>query len=137
MRKRGRAFMSTAGSFRSGRVAVQLGANIDRVCRIDCAVAFLDVLDLSFFIDDERGAIGKLKLIIQDAVLLGDLARHIAEKRKCDSDLFGECGVGGKSVDADSEYGGVLEVDLTRVDTRLVCLQLFRSTTGESKHVEG
>jgi hypothetical protein len=116
---------------------MQLGADVDRIRRINRAVAFLDVLDFALLVDDEGGAIGKLKLVIQNAVFLGNLTRHIAEERKCDSDLFGECCVGGESVDADSKYCGVLEVDLAGIDTRLVCLQFFRSTAGKGKHVEG
>jgi hypothetical protein len=127
---------STACSLRSARVSMQLGADVDRVRRVNRPVAFLNVLDLALLVHDEGGAIGKLKLVIQDAVFLRDLPRHVAQKRKCDPDLFGECGVGGKSVDADAKNSGLLKVDLAGIDTRLVGLQLFRSTTGEGKHVE-
>jgi hypothetical protein len=110
---------------------MQVGANVDRIRGVDGAVAFLDVLNLALLIDDKCGAVGKLKLVVEDAVLLRDLACHVAEKREFDANFFGECGVGGRSVNADAQNSGVLRVDLAGVDTRLVCLQLFRSTTGE------
>jgi hypothetical protein len=116
---------------------VQLGANVDRTRRINRAVAFLDVLNLSLLVHDKRGAVGELHLIIQDPVFLRDLARHVTEQRKFDSDFLFERRVGRRSVNADPENRGVLQVDLSRVDTSLVSLKLFRSTTGKGKHVEG
>jgi hypothetical protein len=115
---------------------VQLGADIDRVRRVDRAVAFLNVLDLSLLIHNERGAVRKLELIVQDAVLLRDLPRHVAQQRKLHSDFLGEGLVGGRSVNADAKYRGVFQVDLAGVDTSLVCLKFFRSTTGKGKDVE-
>jgi hypothetical protein len=115
---------------------VKVGADVDRVCRVDGAVAFLYVLDLALLVDDEGGAIGKLKLVIQDAVLLRDLARHVAEERKFDANFFGEGGVGGRSVNADAKDGGVFRVDLAGIYTRLVSLKFLRSTLGEGKNVE-
>lgn len=116
--------------------SVQLGADVDCVRRIDRAVSFLDVLDLSLLIHNKRRAVRKLKLIVQDAVFLRDLPGHIAQQRKLYSDFFGEGLVGGRSVNADAKYCGVFQVDLARVDTSLVCLKLLRSTTGEGKNVE-
>jgi hypothetical protein len=64
------------------------------------------------------------------------LPGHVAQKRKFDPDFLGERGVGRRSVNADAQNGGVFEVDLAGIDTRLVCLQFFRSTLGEGKNVE-
>jgi len=110
---------------------VHRGADIDGVGRIDGAVAFLDVLDLSLFVDDKRGAVRKLKLVVQDAVLFRDLPGHIAQQRKFHADFFGEGLVGGGSVNADAEDFGVFQVDLARIDTRLVSLKFLRSAASE------
>jgi hypothetical protein len=115
---------------------VQVGADVDRVRRVNRTVAFLYVLDLALLVHDKRGAAGKLRLLVQDAILLRHLPCHVAQKWKFDSDFFGERGVGRGSVNADTQDGCVFEVDLARVDTRLVCLKFFRSTTGEGKNVE-
>lgn len=115
---------------------MQAGADVDRVCRVNRAVAFLYMLDLALLVDDKRGAVGKLELVVQDAVFFRDLPRHVAQKRKFDPDFFGECFVGRRSIDTDSQDLGVLQIDLARVDTRLVSLKFFRSTTGEGKNVE-
>ena len=115
---------------------VQVGADVDGVGGINRAVAFLYVRDLALLVHDKRSAVGKLKLIVQDAVLFRDLARHVAQERELDTDFLGERGVGGRSVNADTQDGGVLRVDLAGVDTRLVCLKFLRSTAGEGKNVE-
>jgi hypothetical protein len=115
---------------------VQAGADVDRVGWVDRAVAFLYVLDLALFVDDKRGAVRKLKLVVQDAVLFRDLPRHVAQKRKFDPDFFRECFVRRRRINADSQDLRVFQIDLARVDTSLVSLQFFRSTTGEGKNVE-
>jgi len=115
---------------------VHRGADIDGVGRIDGAVAFLDVLDLALFVDDKRGAVRKLELIVQDAIIFRDLPGHIAQQREFHADFFGEGLVGGGSIDADAEDFGVFQVDLARIDTRLVSLQLFRSTARKGKNVK-
>jgi hypothetical protein len=115
---------------------VQLGADIDCIGRVDRAVTFLDVLDFSFFVHYKRGAVRELELIVQDAVLLRHLPRHVAKQREFHSDFFGERLIGRGSVDADPKYGGVFSVDLSGVDTSLVCLEFFRSTAGESKDIK-
>ena len=115
---------------------MQAGADVDRVCWVNRTIAFLHVLDLALFVHNKSGAARKLGLLIQNPICFGDLARHVAKKRKLDSDFFGESGVGGRSIDADAKYRGILEVDLARIDTSLVCLKFFRSAAGEGKHVE-
>jgi hypothetical protein len=115
---------------------VQAGADVDRVGWVNRAVAFLYMLDLALFVDDKRGAIRKLKLVVQDAILFRDLPRHIAQKRKFHPDFFGESFVRGRRINADSQDLRVFQIDLARVDTSLVSLKLFRSTTGEGKNIE-
>jgi hypothetical protein len=87
-------------------------ADVDRVSRIDSTAAFLDVLYLALLVHHEGGSAGKLSLIVEDPVILRHLPLHIAQQRKFHADLFRECRVGGRSVDADSKYRGVVEVDL-------------------------
>ena len=58
---------------------MQLGADVDRICRVNRTIAFLDVLDLALPVHDKRGAARKLHLLVQDAVFLRDLACHIAK----------------------------------------------------------
>jgi hypothetical protein len=94
------------------------------------------MLYLALFVHDEGGATRKLSFLVQDSVSLCDFALHVAKEREFDSDLFCERGVGRGSINTDAKYGGVFEVDLARVDTSLVSLKFFRSTTGEGKHVE-
>lgn len=115
---------------------MELGADVDRIGGVDCAVAFLDVLDFSFFVHDKRGAVCELELVVQDAVFFRHLPRHIAKQRELHSDFFCECLVGRGCVDADAKNGGVLSVDLSGVDTSLVCLKFFRSTASERKDVK-
>ena len=116
---------------------MQLGADVDRIGRVDCTIAFLDVLDLALLVHHKRGAAGKLHLFIQDAVFLGDLARHVAKQGEFDSDFFGKRLIGRRSINADSKNRRIFEVNLARVDTSLVSLKLFRSATSESKDIEG
>jgi hypothetical protein len=115
---------------------VQICADVNCVRRVNGTAAFLNMLYLALLVHDEGGATGKLRFLVQDSVSLRDFAFHVAKKREFDSDLLGECCVGGGSIDADAKYGGVVEVDLARVDTSLVSLKFFRSTTSEGKNVE-
>ena len=92
---------------------VQPRADRDGAVRIHSTVTLLDVLNFSCFIDDDGSALRPLIFAALHVVGLQYLVRrqhflvHIAEKRKGDSDLLGECGVGGGTVDADSEDDGV------------------------------
>jgi len=95
----------------------------------------------AIFVHDKRGALRPLVLIIldvvvfQDAVLLQDLAVHVAEKREGHADFFREGAVGGGAVYADSENYGVCRVQLGLIS--LIGLEFFRSTFGERQHIEG
>ena len=73
---------------------------VDNGGRIDCDVAFVNMLDDAFFIDQEGGPIAKALLFIKDAVILHDRAFEIAEERERDSNLLCEFAVGGNTVDA-------------------------------------
>jgi hypothetical protein len=115
---------------------VQAGANVDRIRWVNRTITFLHVLDLALLVHNKGGATSKLGLLIEDPVCFRNLTGHVTEKRKFHSDFFGERGVGRRSINADAEHRGVLGVDLARVNTSLVCLQFFGSTTGEGKHVE-
>src|SRR5437899_9680967 len=114
---------------RSAGFALQIGAQIDRVGRFDGSAAFGDLLNAALLIQDEGGAIGKLGFVIEDAVLLEDLALHVTQQRELHADLVGEFGVRGNGVDADADHRRVVEVDLAGVDTSLVSLEFLRSTT--------
>ena len=46
---------------------------------IDCDVAFVNVLNDAFFIDQERGAISKALLLVKDTVSLNYSSFEIAE----------------------------------------------------------
>jgi len=115
---------------------MQVRADVDRVRRINRAVPFLDMLNLALLVHDKGGATSKLSFLIQDTVRLRDFTFHVTKKGKFDSDFLGECRVGRRGINADPEHSRVFEVDFARVDTRLVCLKLFRSTTGKGKNIE-
>ena len=118
------------------RFALQIGAQIDRIGRIDGPAAFGDLLNTALLIDDEGRAIGKLGFVIEDAVLLEDFTLHVTQQREFHADLIGEFGVGRNGVDADAQHRRIIEVDLASVDTSLVSLEFLRSTTGEGENEE-
>ena len=111
-------------------------ADIDRVRWIDRAASFLNVLYLALLVHHEGRAARELCFLVEDSVGFRDFAFHVAEKRELDSDLLRERRIGGRSIDADAEYGRVVEVYFAGVDTRLVSLKLFCSTTGEGEDIE-
>ena len=85
-------------------------ARIDYSGWIDGHVSFVDVLDNSFFIDHEGGAITEALLFVEHAVVLDDGAFEIAEQRKRNAELFGEFAIGGNAVYTESKnlrIGGV------------------------------
>jgi hypothetical protein len=100
---------------------------------IDCDIAFVDVPDNAFFVDQEGGAISKTLLLVEDPVILYYCAFEIAEEREGNSKLFGEFAVGENAVYTHSEnlsFGGFEFGDIS-----LIRLQLLRSTTCESEHI--
>src|ERR1700693_1539409 len=115
---------------------MQPGADGDGTVGVDGTLVFDDMLNGPFLVDNEGGAIGELALLVQDPVILGDLAVHVAEQGEGDADLCREFTVGGGAVDADAENLRVIRIDLSGGDTILVRLELFRSTAGEGQNVK-
>jgi hypothetical protein len=93
---------------------VQPGTDRYRAIRIDGAVTLLHVLNFSLFIDDYGRALRPLVFAALHIVGLQNLVGrqhfliHVAEERKGNTDLLRECGVGGGTVDADSEDDGIV-----------------------------
>jgi len=54
-------------------------ARLHNRSRIDRDVSFVDLLDDAFFIDQERGAISKALLLVEDTICLDYCAFEIAE----------------------------------------------------------
>jgi hypothetical protein len=119
---------------------VQSGANRDSAVGIHGAIALLDMLDFSFFVHDDGGALRPLIFSALDVIGLQNLVRgedfliHVAEQREGDPDLLGECGVGGGTVNADAEDHGVACFEFSHIS--LIGLEFFGSTAGESQHVK-
>lgn len=88
----------------------------------------------AFLIDQERGAIAKALLFVEDSIILDDGAFEIAEEWKRNSDLLCKLTVGGNAVYTHAEdlgFGGFEFGDIS-----LIRLQLLRSTTGECQHID-
>jgi hypothetical protein len=93
------------------------------------------VPDDAVFINGEGGARAVASLFIKDAVVFNYLPLEIAEQGESHADVFLEAFVGRVAVHANSQN---LCIALLEVgDISLIRLQLLRSTTGESQHVEG
>ena len=101
----------------------------------------IDVLNHAIFANHERRAPRKFHFVcsqrerLHNSVLLQNGAVHIAQQGKRDADLLCECFVGWRAVDADAENYRIACCDLGQI--RLIGLEFFRSTTGESENVEG
>ncbi len=97
---------------------MEVGADRYGGVGVDGAVAFFDVADDAFFIDDDVSALGPLVglvlhvIALQDAVGREHLVVHVAEEREVDADLFGEGGVGCGTVHANAENCCIRSVDL-------------------------
>jgi len=78
-------------------------ARFDSGRRIDCDVSFVNVLNDSFFIDHEGGAIAKALLLVKDTIVLDYSAFEITEERERNSKLLGKFAVGGNTVDTHAE----------------------------------
>lgn len=92
---------------------MQSGADGDRAVRIYGAVPLFHVLNFPLFVHDNRGSLRPLILAALDVIGLQDLIGrenllvHVTEEWKRNTDLFCESGVGGGTVDADSEDDGI------------------------------
>src|SRR6266508_1692684 len=111
-------------------------AGIFSARRINCFVAFLDVLDDSVLVDHKRRAISIATFFIEDAVVLNDLTfGKVTQNRKSYAVLFRELAIGINTVSANAENLCVVGFEFG--DISLIRLHLLRSTTGEGKYVEG
>ena len=90
--------------------------------RIDRALALLDVLNNAPLVDHEGGAVRKLLLIIQDAILFGDLACHVAQQGELQPELLGELRVSERAVNADAKNRSVVQIDFAIGDISLIRL---------------
>jgi hypothetical protein len=96
---------------------MQIRANCDGACGVNRGAVEFDVLDHALLVDDERGAprefilVGCHGILLQNAVIGEHFAIHVAQQRKGDVNLLGECGVGGWAVCADAENNGVAGFD--------------------------
>ena len=95
----------------------------------------VDMLDDTLLIDDKRGAIGELLLLVQNAVLFGDRSLKVTEEREHEAFLFGKGGVSGGTIDADAQHLGAILLEFG--DISLIRLELLRSTAREGQNVEG
>src|SRR4029077_6070283 len=120
---------------------VQSGANRDGGGRIHRGITLLGVLDFFLLVHQDRCPLRPLILAALHVVGLQYLVRrqhffvHVAEKRKRNSDLLGECGVSGGTVDADSEDDGVACFGFGQIS--LIGLKFLCSTFGKRQNVEG
>ena len=103
--------------------------------RIDGHVSFFDMSNDAFFIDQERRAISKALLLVEDAIVFDDGAFEIAQQRERNCELFGKFTVGGNAVNTQSKNLSLIRFELG--DISLIRLQFLRSTTGESEHING
>ena len=130
--------MRRAPTAKSGRASTLLGRNAgaNRVSAgwVDGRVSLLDVLDDAVAIHHKGGPSGQAVILVQDAVILGDLVGHIAEQGKVHADFIGEFLVGYETVDTDAQNlsSGGFEFG----DISLIRLEFLRSTTGKSEHVK-
>ena len=122
---------------------MQGGAHREGSVRVYGAFIRFHELDDPLLVDDDVGAhsplIGFIVHVVafENAVTSEHLAVHVAEEREGDADLLGEGGIGGGTIQTDSENFCIRGVNLTGGDSSLDRLKLFRSTTGESQDVDG
>ena len=102
---------------------------------IHCAIAFVDHGDLTVHVDHEGGSIGDADGRIQYSVLLGELAVVVANHGEFRPEFLGPVSEGCYEVCADRQHLRVICVKFS--DTRLVCCEFFRSTTGKGGGEEG
>jgi hypothetical protein len=81
--------------------------SVDYGRRIDRDVAFVDVTNDAFFVDQESGAISKALLLVKNAIVFDDGAFEVAEDRESNSDLLCKFAVGGNTVNTQTKNLGV------------------------------
>ena len=122
-------------------LSVKPGTDGDGCVGVDGAFVVLNVLDFSFLVDDEGRAPRPLVVVAahwifpENPVCGEDLAIHVAEERKRDTDLLGKGGVGRGAVHADTENNRVARFDFGQI--RLIGLKFVGSAGRESQNVEG
>lgn len=122
---------------------MQVSADGEGVIRIDGGIAFFDVLDDAILVDHDVGTQGPLVGVTLNVVALEDaigrehLFVHVAEQGEFDVDLLSKGGVGRRRIHADAKNFGIGSINFPCVDSRLDRLELFGSTTCESKDIDG
>jgi hypothetical protein len=125
------------GQLLGGLFFVEVDTNGFGCVGVDRAVAAFDVTNNAVLVDDDVGAQGPLIAFTLDVIGLQDAVRrehfvvHIAEEWKLDIDLLGESFVCRGAVHAYAENCRVVQIHLTRIDSRLDRLELLGSTTRE------
>ncbi len=102
--------------------------------RVDSILTHVDMLDDTLLVDDKRGAVSELLLLVQNAILFGDGSFEITEEREHQAFLLGKGCVGGSTIDADSQHLSAILLELG--DISLIRLELLGSATREGQNVE-
>src|SRR5689334_11463183 len=79
----------------------------DHCCRIDGIAVLLHLDDFAIFVDQVSHASRGFVAWVVDAVLLADIATHVAEEREGYADLLRPCFVGEWTVHAHTQNLGV------------------------------
>lgn len=122
----------------------EASANRDSSIRIYRVATLLDVLNDALLVDHERRALNEIvldalagKLIegLHDPVPRRDLAIHIAQQGKGDSDLLRESRIRSRAVETDAENHRIIFRELGQIS--LIGLKFLRSTGSKGENVEG
>ena len=125
----------------AGLLLVQVGANVHRVVRVDGALVEFDVLNNSFFVDNDVRALRPLVVLVldvvpfQDAVVLKHFLVHVAEEGKFDVNLLCECRICCWGIHTDAKNCRIVRIDFTGSESSLDRLKLFCSTTRKSENI--
>src|SRR5262245_26035349 len=123
-----------------GLLLLQQSARLNRSTRVNRCIALFDVANDAFLVDHERGARAGARGLVENAVILDNLALlEVAEQREGESfgfgsEVFGPAFERGNAVHADAENLSFSVAEFG--DISLIRLHLFRSATGEGKHVK-
>ena len=103
--------------------------------RVNRDVTFFNARDLAVFVHHERRPVRDAEILDQNPVLLGNRAHVIAENRIADVEFLLPVRQGRREIGTDRYDLRFICIELC--NTRLVCVEFLRSTTGESGHEEG
>ena len=98
---------STRGGLRRRLLSLENVTRLHNGRRIDGDVSFVNVLNNTFFIDQESGAVSKPLFLIKNAIVFDHSAFEIAEDWKGNRELLCKFSVGGNTVNTHSENLGV------------------------------